>query len=157
METVCVVKTGDIPIFGPHSGIVLQGEPFHNAQLGHGTTELQRVTLPKAWMRRSSPFVDGRWKIIDSEGFERAIITTEERGEVLLWPLQRFQVRHHHVEGGYIGVVLDGGKEEVYTTDLILPPSSLGGSWPNGDPEGLAREWLNEHYPDWCTPGAYWD
>ena len=54
------------------------------------------------------------------------------------------------------GIVTDCG-EIIWSTTPIAPSEEVPWYKLNSALESLAKKWLEEHYPDWDDPLAYWD
>ena len=121
-----------------------------------------QVTLPEGW--KKEPTDHNMWsKLLDDRGRERAAIFYKAAfydRSAHMTITRRFSYGYQPV-GGWDqaiddpreGVVTDCG-EVIWRTDPILL-SGVDSSMSLLESE--AKKWLEEHYPDWEDPLAYWD
>ena len=122
----------------------------------------QVVELPKGWKKVATDH--SMWsKLVDDKGRERASIFYKaafyDRSAHMSLSCRfgvSFDYARFDKEKVGIANVMDGGKV-VYTTEPISATEG-GKSYDVSDKANkLAAGWLDENYPDWRNPGAYWD
>jgi len=121
----------------------------------------QYVELPQGWKKVATE--ESRWsKLLDDKDRDRASIFYKaafyDRSAYLTLSFRfRFRPDYDQQDKGIaVARVVDCGKV-VYTTELIaLPGGSERYSLIN-QVNQMAIDWLNQNYPDWQNPGAYWD
>jgi len=134
-----------------------------------GDPLFQYVELPYGWKKVSTNH-PMHSKLIDGDGRERAGIFYkaafyDRRADMRL--VRRFDVYPDHqradLENVAVAHVFDCG-QMIYTTEpsLQLPEDGPGELWKRREKviaraNNAAVQWLNNHYPDWRNPGAYWD
>lgn len=124
----------------------------------------QYVELPAGWEKEATDH--SMWSnLIDEKGRERAKIFYKaafyDRSASL--SLSRRYKYHRDYdraksEGVAVCVVTDCA-EAIHTTEPIPLPGERGKCYEEviGKVDEIAETWLNEHYPEWKNPGAYWD
>jgi hypothetical protein len=122
----------------------------------------QFVDLPEGWKKVRTDH--SMWsKLLDEKDRERAQIFYKaafyDRSSQLHLSC-RYGVRQDYTrrdeEGVAVALVTDCG-QTIHTTEPI-PLKDKDRPWEEGDQAAsLGTAWLDEHYPDWENPGAYWD
>lgn len=140
-------------------GDVVEGDPM-----------FQHVTLPDGWTRAGT-----------SHSMHSDVLDEKGRRRIGVFYKAAFYDRSAHMslcrrygthqdykrrdeEKVYVAIVTDGYIAEspndtkvMYTTDPIPCPET-GDDWEAYDKtNGDAKTWLDEHYPEWGDPAAYWD
>lgn len=126
----------------------------------------QYVCLPPGWHITPDDFYHPEWPWVfhlrDASGSVRALI--DHSGEVNLFLLSRFFTLRNtslwEEEGVAVIDVFDsrvGDGEIIYTTEPIQPEpgESEAGVFEKAGAQAIA--WLNQNYPDWQDPNAYWE
>ena len=126
---------------------------------------LQIVELPKGW--REIATYSPRWShLVDDKGHTgriRAKIFSDHR-YTRLNLVTRFSIfkdtRREAREHVAITYVLDGGKKIIFKSKTLNLPTKDDNfeNWETSQSTvHEATKWLEENYPDWKNPGAYWD
>lgn len=145
--------------FGVVFGDTVEGDPM-----------FQHVTLPDGWTRAGTSH-SMHSDVLDSKGrkrigvFYKAAFYDRSAHMSLSRRYSTHQdYKRRDEEKIYVAIVADGYVAEkphdtkiIYTTDPIPCPET-GDDWDAYDKTNKdAKEWLDEHYPDWNDPAAYWD
>lgn len=129
-----------------------------------GDRMFQYVTLPDGWEKK--PTDHSMWsELADDKGRKRAGIFYkaafyDRSAHMSLDRRYRctYDYERKDAEGVYVGQAFDG--DTAIHECGPLPAKKYDGTdaWENYDlAQKQAAEWLNEHYPDWQDPAAYWD
>jgi hypothetical protein len=139
------------------------------------------VRLPEGWKKEATDH-SMHSNLLDEQGRKRARIFYkaafyDRRADIGI--VRRFSVQvrpvdgwenHNRATSWWSGVVLDG-EVEIWESERLVPEPEYESSKHGDDQrkvwlawqdqkDALAdqcREWLNENYPDWEDPLAYWD
>lgn len=124
----------------------------------------QYVELPSSW--KLQPTDHSMWSdLLDDKGRKRAAIFYKAafyaRSARLSLSVRYSCCRDYDKQDSdnvAVASVYDGSKI-LYTTEPIeLPAEKTTEYYDVGDSaDKAARQWLDEHYPDWKNPSAYWD
>lgn len=101
------------------------------------------VSLPIGWRITATSDDHGLYALLDEKDRRRAIIINAENGSFFT------SVNRYGVDR-YIGVV-----EQTTVTDCGKPIYTVPGT--GADAQSAAYAWINENFPDWTNPFAYWD
>lgn len=123
----------------------------------------QYVELPKGWRKESSDH-DMLSYLIDDKGRKRASVFYKAAfydRHAMMHLKTRFSFRQDYdlleKEGICVARVFDGN-DVMYSTDPVKKTGDNQEWYEHEDKIcKIAKDWLNEHYPDWRDPGAYWD
>jgi len=126
-----------------------------------GDDMFQYVELPEGWKKVATSH-SMHSKLVDDKGRERASIFYKAAfydRSANMSICRRFSVSFDwtRFDKDKVGVtnVTDGDKV-VYTTEPLQAEDKKG--WDVEEVTNkVAIEWLDESYPDWRNPGAYWD
>jgi hypothetical protein len=128
-----------------------------------GDEMFQYVELPGGWVKK--PTDHSMWSnLVDDKGRERASIFYkaafyDRRAHINL--TTRFGVRKDYERENQDNVAVarvTDGRNIIHTTDPVQLPEDRGERYKLSDKVyAAAVEWLNQNYPDWKNPGAYWD
>lgn len=139
--------------FGVVFGEVVEGDPM-----------FQYVTLPKGWKREGTGH-SMHSDVLDDKGRKRigvfykaAFYDRSAHLSLTRRYSSTYDYEMSEAEDVYVGIAKDG--EEV-----IYEAEPLSGTKANGEKnnesyresQALANAWLDEHYPEWNDPAAYWD
>lgn len=135
---------------GVKFGEVVEGDPL-----------FQYVELPQGW--KKVPTVHSTWSdLVDEKGRKRASIFYKaafyDRGahyNVGCRYGTSIDYERQDKEGVTVAQVLDGDTV-IYTTEPITGEDEKSYALAS-KAQAAAAEWLDEHYPDWRNPAAYWD
>lgn len=124
----------------------------------------QYVTLPEGWKREGTGH-SMHSDVLDDKGRKRigvfykaAFYDRSANMHVNRRYSYTYDYERSEAEDVHVGVAKDG-EEVIYETD------PLPGKKANGEEDydsyrncqALAKAWLDEHYPEWNDPAAYWD
>jgi hypothetical protein len=120
----------------------------------------QVVELPKGWQKKATDH-SMHSNLVDDKGRVRAQIFYKAAfydRSANLSLTRRYNVSFDYdrskKEGVGVANVTDGDKV-IFSTEPI--PVNREKSWETSEQANkLAIEWLNQQYPDWGNPGAYW-
>lgn len=123
----------------------------------------QYVEFPQGWKKvvtdhsMWSDLVDDKGRVRASIFYKAAFYDRSAHMDIST----RFRVSRDYdlqnKENVAVTCVTDDGKV-VYTTEPIQLPKDTKQKYEITDQaENIAIKWLDEHYPDWQNPGAYWD
>jgi len=126
-----------------------------------GDDMFQYVEFPQDWKKMATDH--SMWsKLVDDKGRERASIFYKAAfyDRSAFMSLTRrygatFDYDRFDKEGVAVAIATDCGKP-IYTTDPI-PANGKEKYDISDEVKKVAIEWLDENYPDWQNPGAYWD
>ena len=128
-----------------------------------GDSLFQYVELPSGWQKVSTDHP--MWSmLVDDQGRPRAQIFYKaafyDRDANMSLKV-RFHVEEDWArnkrEGVVVYKVVDCG-QTVYTTEPLRPPADeRKGYEVHQQARAAAEAWLEENYPGWKDPGAYWD
>ena len=126
-----------------------------------GDALFQYVELPAGWKRK--PTDHAMWsELVDEKGRKRAGIFYKaafyDRGAHL--GLQsRFTVSRDYERKGEIVARVKDGETTVFDTTPVPEAEKYTDEWTKqgDDAMGACRAWLDERYPNWRSPAAYWD
>lgn len=118
----------------------------------------QYVELPRGW--KKVPIEHSMWsELVDDKGRKRASIFYKAAfyyRDAFLNVVRRFayglDYDREDKEHVWVAQILDCG-QVIYTTEpipIVRPEEKE--EW-----RTIAETWLDEHYPNWRDPGAYWD
>lgn len=124
-------------------------------------------TLPTGWHKEGTGY--SMWSTLkDDKGRNRASIGYKaafyDRWASFSLS-RRFSCTSRPLDGDYAapyesipyeGVVCDG-EQVIYKTDPVMPTEELPGRSIREMQKLHIVQWLNERYPDWESPFAYWD
>lgn len=147
-DAKAILEAAGVKFFG-----VVDGDPM-----------FQYVELPLGW--KEIPTDHFMWsKLVDDKGRERARIFYKAAFYDRYAHMSlstRFNISRDYdqrdKEGVAVTYVTDSGKV-IHTTEPIhLPAKEDRKYYEIGDKaDKTAKAWLDQHYPDWRNPGAYWD
>jgi hypothetical protein len=170
-----------LPTFGERQtnfGMALLGMGFSLGLISRRYPRLRQVTFPKSWRIARNDIdmilvkMTGRVMILDHKNRERLKIRVRnvETMDCQLEILRRFYVDIGDADGPdeplSAAHVRDRDLKAKQTSDIIYSsePFDLTGEeetvdiLDTTDPYWYnAEDWLDEHYPDWRDPFAYWD
>jgi hypothetical protein len=117
-----------------------------------------QVKLPEGWEKRAAPDHSMWSYLYDANGRQRAAIFYKAAfydRKATLSPTTRYLTKDVYKNPKeYQGPV----KVEVVDGDTVLFETDFEDDhWRKGGAADQARAWLDEHYPDWKNPAAYWD
>jgi hypothetical protein len=147
----CVIENGN---YCTTEILRAAGVKFLLTEEEHGL--LQCVELPKGWTKQ--PTEDSRLSsLVDDKGRERASIFYKARREANMRLTTRFNVKRVYAHGTVVATVTDG-EEVIHATEPVRKPEECRAAVAVLDNVvATAATWLDERYPDWRNPGAYWD
>ena len=131
-----------------------------------------RATLPEGWKKK--PTDHSMWsKVVDERGRERISVFYKAAfydRSAHMFPVRRFSTRTmDEKDDGFGGSVTNkaqyaaivDGETVIFRTDesVVEEPGEKYVDYLDrrGVLEDQALAWLNEHYPDWQDPSAYWE
>jgi hypothetical protein len=126
-----------------------------------GDPLFQYVELPDGWKKVATDH--SMWsKLIDEKGRERAAIFYkaafyDRSASLSLTCRFSYSFDYDRRDSDHVGVanVTDCGKV-IHATEPIT--EHVEERWRTSEEAGaLAVKWLDEHYPEWRNPAAYWD
>lgn len=128
-----------------------------------GDDMFQRVELPDGWKKVATSH-SMHSNLVDDKGRKRAGIFYKAAfydRSAHMHLTTRFSTRRDYdrqdAEGVAVAYVMDGD-EVVHTTDPIkLPDEKREQYGVARQADEAAAKWLNDNYPDWRNPAAYWD
>lgn len=124
----------------------------------------QVVEMPSGWQKKATDH--SMWSnLVDDKGRVRASIFYKAAfydRSAHMNLVSRFGVSQDYdrakKEGVAVAVVKDGGNVIFSTEPMKLPDERDKNYYEIGDDaQKKAVEWLDQQYPDWKNPGAYWD
>jgi len=124
----------------------------------------QVVEMPKGWQKKATDH--SMWSnLVDDKGRVRASIFYKAAfydRSAHMNLVSRFGVSRDYdrekKEGVAVAVVKDGANVIFTTEPVKLPAREDKNYYEIGDDaQKKAVEWLDQQYPDWKNPGAYWD
>lgn len=126
-----------------------------------GDPMFQHVELPEGWSKQASDHA--MWSyLVDDKGRKRASIFYKAAfydRDAFLNLNRRFSPIHDYTlrekEGVGVTRVMDG-EEEIFATEPVSAEGREGYEVTDLANQA-ASDWLDEHYPDWMNPAAYWD
>jgi len=129
-----------------------------------GDSLFQRVKLPVGWKKVVGDLT-AYSHIVDSEGRKRVEIILYQAGsseqKIFMYLCCRFGRSFDHDRfcntNECVTHVTDGG-QVIYTTEPVVADKHKGNMHMTiKEANAAASAWLNEHYPKWLEPDAYWD
>lgn len=145
---------------GPDDRAALEAAGVKFGEVVEGDPLFQYVELPEGW-RRSGTGHDMWSDLLDNKGRKRAAIFYKAAfydRRASLNTVRRFGVQpdYGRMKVNVVVVQVTDGDTVVYTTDPV--PSTEANLYEVRDlAMALARQWLDEHYPDWGNAPAYWN
>lgn len=126
-----------------------------------GDDMFQFVEFPQGWKKVATDH--SMWSdLVDDKGRKRASIFYKaafyDRSAFISLTCRygaTFDYDRFDKEGVAVAMVTDCGKP-IYTTDPI-PANGKEKFDLSDETKKVAIAWLDENYPDWQNPGAYWD
>ena len=126
------------------------------------------VTLPAGWRKISTNF--SSWQnLVDEKGRTRATIfyysfldaeSQPQRQTVAsLNVVTRFRIDHEETHDGTIRAIVQDSKKSVFVSEKPVADSTNINLFTAQSIAAMdeARNWLNQHYPEWQDPKKYWD
>lgn len=140
--------------------------------LVEGDPSLQHVELPAGW-KKVTTYEPRLVMLVDDQDKERARICLFSENKVLIiqprYGIREMPLKELLYGNGAISVVVTDGRivtgegEVLYETEPTQPISGkekagrLGRARAWLQASDRAKAWLDENYPDWRDPLAYWD
>jgi hypothetical protein len=126
-----------------------------------GDELFQYVELPTGWKR--VPTDHSMWSdLVDEKGRKRAGIFYKAAfydRKAALSLNTRFTVSRDYERKGEIVSRVKDGEKIVFETAPVPEAEKYTDEWSKqcSDAEASCRTWLDERYPNWRSPAAYWD
>lgn len=136
---------------GVKFGEVVPGDPL-----------FQFVELPVGWKKVATEHA--MWSdLVDEKGRKRAAIFYkaafyDRRASFNVTPRYGIVFDYGRLDQEKVGVAnVTDGDTVIHTTEPISVAGDAKDYEVSNKATDVARHWLDEHYPDWKNPAAYWD
>jgi hypothetical protein len=116
---------------------------------------LKSVVLPLNWVFKPMSHCSTKWVLLDESARLRAIVLHHQREGSYIQLCRRYNWQSVVFSDGTCSVRVVDGEKVLFETDSIFcrghpaPTMVEAMIW-------QATYWLNEHFPDWEDPTAYW-
>lgn len=153
-------RRNDFDVNSVNSQKVLEDAGVKFGEVVTGDSLFQYVELPQEW--KKVPTSHSMWSdLVDEKGRKRASIFYKAAfydREAFYKVISRYSTSVERPPKRYgvtVGQVLDG-QTVIHTTEPITGEGKKNYELSN-EAQVAAAEWLDEHFPNWRNPSAYWD
>jgi hypothetical protein len=157
------VMSDTLPIEGTggENEAILLNLGFKLGEPVHGDTLFRYAELPEGWKREGSGH--SMWSyLVDAKGNKRASVFYKaafyDRNAHMSLERRFHWSTHYNDDDTAYSYVMDGDKE-VFRSDVVVIRNS-DRSYNHGvldEAQEKTKTWLNQNYPDWQNPMAYWE